>query len=115
MSAISTNSKSRIRLTSFVGRAAVGLNGPRVEMAEGGVGGGSGSLPVDTLEAAAASSSSPGLPEMKGVKMGILGSTDVTIVEVPDVRPIWKSWWELEHESQYGGCTPACGGCTLTG
>lgn len=115
MSAISTNSKSRIRLTSFVGRAAVGLNGPGVEMAEGGVGGGSGSLPVDTLEAAAASSSSPGLPEMEGVKMGILGSTDVTIVEVPDVRPIWKSWWELEHESQYGGCTPACGGCTLTG
>ena len=43
MSAISTNSKSRIRLTSFVGRAAVGLNGPGVEMAEGGVG--SGSLP----------------------------------------------------------------------
>ena len=53
---------------------------------------------VDTLEAVAASSSSPGLPEMEGVKMGILGSTDVTIVEVPDVRPIWESWWELECE-----------------
>ena len=36
MSAISTNSKSRIRLTSFVGRAAVGLNGPGVGMAEVG-------------------------------------------------------------------------------
>ena len=79
-----------------MGRAAVGLNGPGVEMAEGGVGGGSGSLPVDTLEAAVASSSNPGLPKMEGVKMGILGSTDFTIVEVSDVRPTWKSWWELE-------------------
>ena len=95
MSAISPNSKSRICLTSFVGRPAVGLNGPGVEMAEGGVGGGRGSLPVDNLEAAVASISNPGLPEMEGVKMGILGSTDVTIVDVPDVRPIWKSWWEL--------------------
>ena len=42
MSAISTNSKSRICLTSFVGRAAVGLNGPGVEMAGGGGGGGCG-------------------------------------------------------------------------
>ena len=54
------------------------------------MGGGSGLLPVDTLEAAATSSSNPGLPEMEGVKMGILGSTDVTTVEVPDVGPVWK-------------------------
>ena len=63
------------------------------------MGSGSGLLPVDTLEAAAVSSSNLGLPEMEGVKMGILGSTDVTIVEVPDVRPIWRGWWELEYES----------------
>ena len=79
------------------------------------MGAGSGSLPVDTLEAAAVSSSNPGLPEMEGVKMGILGSTDVTIVEVPDVRPIWRGWWELEYECQNGGSTSACGGCMLTG
>ena len=102
MSAISTNSKSRIRLTSSLGRAAVGLNGPAVEMAEGSVGGGSGLLPVGTSEAAAASSSNPRLPKMEGVKMGTLESTDVTIVEVANVRPIWKGWWELEYESQYG-------------
>ena len=32
ISAISTNSRSRIFLTSFVGKDAVGLNGPGVEM-----------------------------------------------------------------------------------
>ena len=58
----------------------------------GSLGVGSGSLPVDTLEAAAASSSNPGLPEMEEVKMGTLGSTDVTIVGVPDMRPIWGGW-----------------------
>ena len=100
MSAIST--KSRIRLTSSLGRAADGLNGPVVEMAEGSVGGGSGLLPVGTSEAAAASSSNPRLPKMEGVKMGTLESTDVTIVEVANVRPIWNGWWELEYESQYG-------------
>ena len=76
---------------------------------------GSGLLPVDTSEAAVADSSNPGLPEIEGVKMGILEGTDVTIVEVPNVRPIWKSWWELEYERQYGGSTPMCGGCMLIG
>ena len=102
MSAISTNSKSRIRLTSFVGSVAVGLNGPGVEMADGGVGGGRGLLPVDNLEAAAASSSNPGLPGIEGVKMGILGSTDVAIVEVPNVGPVWQSWWELNMNVRMG-------------
>ena len=43
MSAISTYSKSRILLTSFVVRAVVGLNGRGVvEKGEGGGGGGGG-------------------------------------------------------------------------
>ena len=113
MSAISTNSKSRILLTSFVVRAVVGLNGRGVVEKGGGVWGGSGLLPVDTLEVAVASSSNPGLPKMEGVKIGILESTDVTMVEVPDVGSVWKSWWELEYESQYGDSRPMCGGCML--
>ena len=35
MSAISTNSRSRIFLTSFVGKEAVGLNGPGIEIGKG--------------------------------------------------------------------------------
>jgi hypothetical protein len=62
MSAISTNSRSRIFLTSFVGKEAVGLNGPGIEIGRGveeeevadpdGVGG-------DAAAAAAARISSP--------------------------------------------------------
>ena len=90
MSAISTNSRSRIRLTSFEGSAAVGLNGPAAEMAGIWVGGGRGVLAVDTLDAAAASSSSPELPVAEGEKIGSWWIADVTMVEVPDAKPVWR-------------------------
>lgn len=90
MSAISTNSRSKIRLTSFEGSAAVGLNGPAAEMAGVWVGGGRGVLAVDTLDAAAASSSSPELPAADGEKIGSWWIADVTMVEVPDAKPVWR-------------------------
>ena len=66
MSAISTNSKSRIRLTSFGGSEVVGLNGPWDWMDDSRLGT-MGVHPVAALvhvavEAAAASMSSPELP-----------------------------------------------------
>ena len=74
-SAISTNSKSRIRFTTFVGREAAGLNGPlltRLGMDE---------LPADSpreagvpvgevADAAAASRSRPDDPGVLGEKRG---------------------------------------------
>ena len=86
MSAISTNSRSRIRFTSLVGRDAMGLNGPGVW--KGGLGGSGGRelemFPVDTLDAAAASRSSPELPIVDGVNMGRDGrvATAVVVEEV---------------------------------
>ena len=69
-------------------------------------------LPVGTLEAAAASSSNPRLPKIEGVKIGTLGSADITIVEVADVRPMWKSWWELHMKVRMGAACPhAVGAC----
>ena len=63
MSAISINSKSRMRFTSFDGSVAVGLNGPGAEIVAVGVEGGRGGITGDdTVDAAAASRLSPELP-----------------------------------------------------
>lgn len=82
MSAISTNSRFKIRLTSFVGNAALGLNGPGAEMFVVGAGGGPNESPGATFDAAAASRSRPELPVTEGEKIGSLGSAAVTVVEV---------------------------------
>ena len=90
ISAISTNSRSKIRLTNLAGRAAVGLKGPGEEMAGVGMvrGSGCGFPPVETVEAAAASSSNPLLPAADGENMGIFGSVGVSTVEAPDEGPV---------------------------
>ena len=80
MSAISTNSRSSILYTSLVGRDAVGLNSPGVW--KGGMEGIGGRevLPDDTLEAAAASRSSPDLPPVDGVNRGRDGRVATAVV-----------------------------------
>ena len=85
MSAISINSKSRMRLTSFDGSAAVGLNGPGAEIVGVEGGGGRGGTAVDTVDAAAASRFSPELLPAEGEKMGSLGSDEVTVVTMGPV------------------------------
>ena len=63
----------------------------REEMAGVGMvrGSGCGFPPVETVEAAAASSSSnPLLPAADGENMGIFGSVGVSTVEAPDEGPV---------------------------
>ena len=71
ISAISTNSRSRIRFTNFAGNEVVWLNGPGEDFR-----GGMEALPVDTLDAAAARSFSPALLAVDEVKIGSLGDED---------------------------------------
>ena len=81
MSAISVNSKSRMRLTSSDGSVAVGLNGLGAEIVGVGAGGGRGGIADDdTVDAAAASRLNPELPPTEGEKMGSLGRDEVTVV-----------------------------------
>ena len=74
MSAISTNSRSRIRFTGFGGSEAVGLNGPRDWMGESRLGR-VGMLPVAAADVAAASMSNPELPGL-ALKIGSLVGAD---------------------------------------
>ena len=95
--AISTNSRSRICFTNFVGNEAVGLNGQGEEIGRSESRGSMEALPVDTLDAVAARKFSLALLAMDGVKIGSLGD-DEAADDVWFVCKKWVQWlaWPIE-------------------